>query len=210
MASANKLLILTVCASMLFGGCYDPDDESSGCPNPTSTFYDLSADDLAKVPYTGFDTLYFKDKQGDTAVVAGGGKTFYDDLEYVFNSGGPACLQDTLRYRAYKIFFRSLRGNLDFTFEQRRLKFSATVSRNKYLPYYFTAYYPGLGQTSIYPDYIDSLTINGVKYGRIDIENGYDRPVEDTTYRLLINQSHGVLSISSKMHNEEYTLLKIK
>ncbi|MES2558409.1 MAG: hypothetical protein V4590_01625 [Bacteroidota bacterium] len=44
--------------------------------DPITYNYTISADDLSKVPYTGFDTLYFINKLGDTCIVRGTGKKF--------------------------------------------------------------------------------------------------------------------------------------
>lgn len=180
------------------------------CPDMKYETNNLSAGDLDKVPYSGFDTLYFLNKQRDTCIVRGTGKQF--SYEIKSPNGNPNCGPDhQYTNQLYTIQFIPMRGNLSFVLTQKydpqRIYFDMgdsysvifdTESNRVGLEY--------LGS----PYYIDSLMINGVKYGRItvclaDIKRGVQE--FDTTYKLLYNISHGILFIKSEKENEEFSII---
>ena len=199
------LFTLLITTAIYFNSCTP--DETPVCGTAYNTTVNFTADDLSKVPYTGFDTLYFKDINGDTNIVVGSGKQYYYDKVYKTH-GGPACPPDVTNNQAYKIQFNPIKGDLNFKFIQQRTDWSIVIRKQNYSAY-FTEYYSLLDLTLPNDKYhFDSLTINGKSYYKVMLENGYNDYDGDTTYQALINKSFGLLSIKSRKENEEYTLLK--
>jgi hypothetical protein len=201
--------ILMTLSSVYLCSCYDP-NKNTPCPDTQYETHNLSAADLNKVPYTGFDTLYFLNKQGDTCIVRGTGKRF--SYEIKTQNGNPACPpSDQYTNQLYTIQFIPIRGNLSFSltqkYEPRRIYFD----RGDFYLVRFDTESNRIGLE--YPEwsnYIDSLTINKEKYGRIivchsEIKNRVQE--YDTTYKLLYNMSHGVLFIKSDKDNEEFSII---
>lgn len=195
------LLTLLCITAFYFTSCKP--DEQSPCSDASNTIVNLTAIELNKVPYTGFDTLYFLSKTGDTNIVVGGGKQYYYDTKY--STQPPDCPQNqSTQYQAYKINFTPTKGDLNFSIIQREIKYSIYINVNKY-PFSFSAETGSIGvkiTNSIY-QYFDSLTINNYKYDKVLVFLA-----QDTTYKLYMNQPNGILFIRSLKDNEEYSIMK--
>lgn len=204
----NSILffVFLIATAFYFNSCKP--DETPACGNASNTTINLTPDELAKVPYTGFDTLYFKGINGDTNIVVGTGKQFYYDIKYTTH-GGPDCPMDVANYQACKIDFNTLKGDLSFTYTQKLLDRKAIITKDNY-PVYFILNFDLLGTKSSYNLYSDSMVINGYKYGCVYGALAYNNITDnkDTSYISYINQTNGVLFIKSQKSNEEYSLLK--
>lgn len=77
------------------------------------TYYYLSEEDKAKVPYTGTDTLVFVSNTNDTAVCIGQGKKQFFTVEY--DSGNPDCKPPEYYYEAYNYKFIDTNNLLNIT-----------------------------------------------------------------------------------------------
>ena len=186
--------LLCACA-FYFNSCKP--DETPVCGQATNTTINFTPAELSKVPYNGHDTLYFKDINGDTNIVVGSGKQFYYDVTYTTH-GGPACPDDVTNSQAYSIKFTSIKGSLNFDMFQRKENSSILINW-KDNNSHFSSEYTSIGlQWLGSPYYIDSLSINNFRYGRI-----YLFLASDTIHKLYFNQSYGILSMKSD--NDEYS-----
>ena len=183
------LLTLLCITAFYFTSCTP--DETPICGTAYNTTVNFTADDLSKVPYTGFDTLYFKDINGDTNIVVGSGKQYYYDKEYKTH-GGPACPPDVTNLQAYKIQFNPIKGDLNFKFIQQRDGSWFAISKTKYSCVFIFEYYLLKDSTLVYKG--------------VPISNITD--IADTTYACTFNLKQGILHFKSLKENEEYTLLK--
>ena len=176
-------------------------------------FRSLSAAELAKVTYTGFDTLYFLDKTGDTNIVVGGGRQFFYNQESFDPTLGD-CQTDQVNHQGYRIYFKPLKGDLYFQFWQqlfyqplfdRIVKIVRGSNWNVFLFVEFDL----LGTKGNTYLYTDSMTINGYKYGRVYGTTKYDGSVyvNDTSYKAYMNQTNGVLYLRDQDNNQEYSLI---
>jgi hypothetical protein len=115
----NTILVYCACASLFYlQSCYDPNSNVE-CNDTETQTRNISADDLSKVPYTGFDTLYFLNKHGDTCIVRGTGKQYYNETELESMRAG--CPPQRTVFGAYKISFISVKGGFDFYFILRKI-----------------------------------------------------------------------------------------
>ena len=183
-------LLTLICITALYFTSCTP-DETPVCGTAYNTTVNFTADDLSKVPYTGFDTLYFKDINGDTNIVVGSGKQYYYDKEYKTH-GGPACPPDVTNLQAYKIQFNPIKGDLNFKFIQQRDGSWFAISKTKYSCVFIFEYYLLKDSTLVYKG--------------VPISNITD--IADTTYACTFNLKQGILHFKSLKENEEYTLLK--
>ena len=70
---ARLVLVAAFIALTFLSNC----NKTPPCPDSETTTENLPASTLSKVPYSGNDTLYFLNKQGDTCIVKGNGKQYY-------------------------------------------------------------------------------------------------------------------------------------
>jgi hypothetical protein len=195
------LILLIISLVIQLQSCYDP-IKNTPCADTQYRTRNISQEDLSKVPYTGFDTLYFLNKQGDTCIVRGTGKQFSYEIEDEF--GNPAC-DPTYRYsnQIYSISFIAVKGNLDFKLTQSY--FYVIVERGDLysVDYQASSFRVGLRN--------DSIVLKGVNYRQIvsflpsvklGLGGGFDY-----TYSLLYNSSYGVLYIKSEKENEEFSII---
>jgi hypothetical protein len=201
--------ILMTLSSVYLCSCYDP-NKNTPCPDTQYETHNLSAADLNKVPYTGFDTLYFLNKQGDTCIVRGTGKQFSYEIKN--QNGNPACPPNyQYNNQLYNLQFIPIRGNLSFILAHKYDPKRVYIDRGDQYSVKFNSESNAIGLK--YPDdpyYIDSLLINEHKYGRIIVcLSAIKNRVQeyDTTYKLLYNMSHGVLFIKSDKENEEFSII---
>jgi hypothetical protein len=203
------LFFTLLCIGALYLTSCKP-NEQSPCQSASNTNIDFTAAELAKVPYNGFDTLYFLSKTGDTNIVVGGGKQFY--YLKTNTTVPPDCPPNqTIQYQAYKINFTPIKGDLNFTFKQQKINSGTIISVKNYLVDFIDEYdFLGTKQsTNIY--YIDSVVINLIKYGRVSISLSQinNRIGQyDTTYKLYMNQPNGILYIKSSVDDDEYSIIK--
>ena len=200
------LFCTLLCLGVLYLNSCKP-NEQSPCQTTNNTNTDFTAAELAKVPYNGFDTLYFLSKTGDTNIVVGGGKQYYYDIEHT--TVPPDCPPNqTIQHQAYKINFTPIKGNLSFTLRQRQINYEISIAKSNYTNS-FSLYYPSLGIKDVNNKYyFDSLLLNNCKYGRVIKMFGDINYKSDTTFQILINQSNGLLLIASQKDDEEYSIIK--
>ena len=200
------LLTLLCITAFYFTSCKP--NEQSPCIDASNTIVNLTAIELSKVPYTGFDTLYFLSKTGDTNIVVGGGKQYYYDTKY--STQPPDCPQNqTTQYQAYKINFIPTKGDLSFTLKIRKIDNSLYIISIKY-PIVFDESFSSLGKRDLtYFYYVDSLKINSINYTTINrlIPRPNIGPI-DNSYFLYYDLNKGVLLIRSQKDNEEYSIIK--
>lgn len=205
----NTILVYCVGVSLCYlQSCYDP-NSNVDCNDTETITQNISAGDLSKVPYTGFDTLYFLNKQGDTCVVRGTGKQYSYETEYL--QGNPACPpSQKYNYQVYRINFIALRGNLEFTIYQNGEVGLIKIEKSNYDTYFYsTASIIGVKYNNR-PYYIDSLILNGSPYGRITVFSSNvagEVGVNDTSYKLFYNQPYGILYMKSSKQNEEFSII---
>ncbi|MES2560143.1 MAG: hypothetical protein V4590_10405 [Bacteroidota bacterium] len=202
----HLLASIGVCFGLIqLQSCGDP---SSHCKDPQTYHHNISASDLSKVPYTGFDTLYFIGKAGDTCIVRGTGKKFSSEEKR--ESSDPGCPTERIDVnQLYTINFIPIKGNLEFQLSQKQSDYNVTVDRSTY-NVIFRFESRGIDREENNEDYIDSLIIKNKVYTRISVFLTAVKPigsVRDTTNRLLYNKSYGILYIKSTKQNEEYCLI---
>jgi hypothetical protein len=209
----NRSLNLILISLILLFICCNRND--SPCDEGLQTKYytaDFSEDELKKVPYNGFDTLYFLSNDGDTCIVRGTGKEFF--IEQSIDRGIPLCPPNSItNCQAYKIHFVSLRGNFDFTIQQKRLGREIIIKRDNlnFNHIIFTKEYDLLKKQEIINQYyLDTVIINKYKYSEVNralvVRNGV--VIADTSYNLLINRIDGLLLYQNNNKNEEFTIIK--
>ncbi len=188
----NSILffVFLIATAFYFNSCKP--DETPACGHASNTTVNLTPDELAKVPYTGFDTLYFKAINGDTNIVVGTGKQFYYDVQYT-SHGGPDCPQDVANYQAYKIQFNPIRGDLRFTFKQQRIDWSININKSDYSINFYFSYY--------------QLTDSTKTYQGIPFDKSTNTYI-DNSYACSYTIKNGITYIKSQKENEEYSLLK--
>jgi hypothetical protein len=194
------LILLIISLVIQLQSCYDP-IKNTPCADTQYRTRNISQEDLSKVPYTGFDTLYFLNKQGDTCIVRGTGKQFSYEIEDEF--GNPAC-DPTYRYsnQVYDISYVAIRGNLAFRLTQNRYRI--LVDRGDFYAVSFSSFSGDVGLQN------DSLILNGVNYRQIiSFLPLLKNKVEDFdySYSLLYNSNYGVLYIKSEKENEEFSII---
>lgn len=171
--------------------------------------FEFTADELSKVPYTGTDTLYFLSNQGDTCIVQGIGKKCTYNTEVEPNGIGCEQPQNIKNYQTCVINFIPIKGDLEFNLttskkERRIIVEWLTYRRNFYFPFSNT------GVPIENKDfYIDTLTINNVKYEVIRKDFGF-APFAvnpDTLTKLLYNKSNGLLLLENKLTNQQYSII---
>ncbi|MEI6596318.1 MAG: hypothetical protein WCO28_12200 [Bacteroidota bacterium] len=198
------LFTLLIITAIYFTSCKP--DEQSPCSDASNTIVNLTAIELSKVPYTGFDTLYFLSKTGDTNIVVGGGKQYYYDTKY--STQPPDCPQNqTTQYQAYKINFTPTKGDLNFQLLQQSMHTQISIASKVY-PILFKSLYGYIGGVS---SDIDIIKINGIEYNNIFIFlSSMKNQIQnyDTSYTLYYNKSNGILLIKSIKDNEEYSIIK--
>jgi hypothetical protein len=185
-------------------------NKTPSCPESKTTTEDLTVSSLSKVPYSGYDTLYFLNKQGDTCIVRGTGKKYYYLTETVV--GNPDCPDDSRKVQKFKINFLPIQGDLSYSIELVDNTFlNIDVKTYKYL---FWLRVKGIGVAAGDPNNpfdLDSISINGKTYFTIDrayteMRNNPNQ-VDNENYQVYYNMEFGILRIISKESNEEYTIV---
>jgi hypothetical protein len=128
------------------------------------TYYYLSEEDKAKVPYTGTDTLVFVSNTNDTAVCIGQGKKQFYTVEY--DSGNPDCKPPEYYYEAYNYKFIDTNNLLNITLNVYNYEDNMEIKNNDLslfpinLIYFYEKYYN------------DSASTNKNQYNTLRINNG--------------------------------------
>ncbi len=206
-----KLFFVIGFASLFLSNCGNDDP----CEGVTTRIYTetLSQFELDKVPYTGFDTLYFLNKEGDTCITKGTGKKYFVEQRESLNM--PGCPPSSItKSNAYKIEFVPIKGNLAFDFIMSKKESCISVihkfNTRSNEPYFKLALYL-IGQVSTTEqNYTDTMMINNQKYGRVykmSVKQ-FNANLEDSSYKAYANQSHGVLHLSSVKDNMSFSIIK--
>lgn len=216
MKHQQTLFILLSFVAMVFNlqSCRPRDGED--CPVLKDIVHKFSAADERIIPYTGYDTLYFLNKQGDTCMVRGTGKQYYIETELESMRAG--CPPQRTVSDAYKIDFVSVKGGFDFYIIKRIVYNNVYIGRRA-MKYVFTVNYYTLGKPVVINEYyFDTVTINGYAYPEVNktrllavmpnSTSGGHYTIEDTTYQLLVNRYNGVLLFKNDNTNEYYTLIQ--
>ncbi len=207
-----KLVMAIGLAAFTLTNCGN--DDPCGKDAETLYYYETLSDfELNKAPYTGFDTLYFLNKEGDTCITKGTGKKYFVEQRESLNM--PGCPPSSItKSNAYKIEFVPIKGNLAFDFIMSKQTGSVKVihkfNTRANEPYFEVAFYL-LGQISSTGQYYtDTMVINNQKYGRVyqAIVIQFNVTLKDSTYKSYINQSHGVLHLSSVKDNMSFSIIK--
>jgi hypothetical protein len=104
----TKLLIMLSLLAIITSCSKDP-----GPCGGQKTYYYLSEEDKAKVPYTGTDTLVFVSNTNDIAVCIGQGKKQFFTVNYI--EGNPDCDPAEYYYEAYNYKFIDTNNLLNLT-----------------------------------------------------------------------------------------------
>jgi hypothetical protein len=175
MKTINRLILLVI--TMVSLATLNNCGKGPVCSDSETTTQDLTASSLSKVPYTGYDTLYFLNKQGDTCIVRGTGKQFYYLTETEI--GNPDCPDDYKKIQGYSILFTSVKGDLFFKLNLEDV-FDIKIDVKKYA-YYFEYSTDEIGVIGRPDDtfYIDTITIENKQYHTVRI--AYTRKKNEST-----------------------------
>lgn len=209
----NTILVYGVSVSLCYlQSCYDP-NSNVDCNDTETITRNISTDDLSKVPYIGFDTLYFLNKQGDTCIVRGTGKQYSYEISY--ENGNPACPPPRKYFnQLYSIHFVPIKGSFGFVLTQKYNPQRIYIDRHSYSAV-FNWISSSIGNYPPTPSslfYMDSATINGVVYKKITVFLTDVRgkiSVRDTSYKLFYNKTYGILYIKSSKQNEEFSIIPV-
>jgi hypothetical protein len=203
MKNSSFIIYIAIAYLITFSGC-----KRDTCPDIVTQHDTLNftPSELSKVPYTGFDTLYFLNKLGDTCIVRGTGKKW--GYETQTEASGIGCGPEKITYYpSCTINFQPVKNDLEFKLTMSRKEWSIIIewpSHQKwfYLPFFNT----GIPRPES-PDYIESIAINNKQYTVVRQGLGYslNAVVADSTYRILYNIDHGLLQIQD-LNFENYTL----
>jgi hypothetical protein len=159
------------------------------------TYYYLSEEDKAKVPYTGKDTLVFVSNTNDTAVCIGQGKKQFFTVEY--DSGNPDCKPPEYYYEAYKNTFKSTPSKLNFEVTLYKKDKSGLEAihflNNNETEIDYKIYLIDIGNINV-GNYKDSINIFGVWHKSVTISNGLGNPLNGAVF---YNKKDGFLVISN-------------
>jgi hypothetical protein len=186
MKHLQTLFILLSFVAIVFNlqSCRPRDGED--CPVLKDTVYTLSAEDERKIPYIGYDTLYFLNKQGDTCIVRGTGKQYYTEIQSESIRAG--CPPQNYTSKSYIIDFQSLKGEFSFLF-----KVQAGILHRIFLS--------EKGATTDFRIYLFELQNSTLFYG------GVSDITRDTCYTSTYNMRLGVTQIKNCNLNTNYTLI---
>lgn len=200
------VLLVAFLFSLYSCGPKDPD-----CMNTQYETVNLTSGDEAKIPYTGYDTLHFLSKQGDTCILRGTGKQyFYEDVN---ETSIPVCPPTrTTHYQGFSINFIAIKGDLHFNIKVHSSVATLEVNTisnfdNNVL---FAASYNQIGTVQTFL-YHDSLEIAGTYYYKVfkmssiieGIPNAYD-----PSNIALINNQLGILYLANTTNSTEYSFIK--
>ena len=87
------------------------------CPEPKDFYFNLDADPLSRVPYSGFETISFLKNKSDTYVFVGNGKKFYYN---VIKGPMGGCPSDNEHYQGFLIEYTS-KNNVSIFFRLERI-----------------------------------------------------------------------------------------
>lgn len=198
----NSLLLLFVLtAPLLLSNCTRID--CSDTPPDRVINHDFGINELKKVPYSGNDTLHFLNKDGDTCIVRGTGKKFYQTQGDSRLIGSMDCgPREYDMYQSYIISYISLRGNLEFVLEQSKRSGQIQITPKIYGPLFTLDYY----KMDMNDGRIDSITINNTQHYNVYAMFNYR---DDTiSYKALINQTEGILYLKNEIENQEFSIIK--
>jgi hypothetical protein len=208
---SRKYIAMAFLAAFTLTNCGNDDPcEGVTTRNYTET---LNQFELEKAPYTGFDTLYFLNKEGDTCITKGTGKQVFVEQRESLNM--PGCPPSSItKSNAYKIEFVPIKGNLAFDFIMSKQNGSVKVihkfNTRANEPYFELELFLLGQQNMTWKGFTDTLVINSQKYGRVyqALVKQFNVYLGDSTYKSYINQSHGVLHLSSVKDNMSFSIIK--
>jgi hypothetical protein len=182
----REVSIWTLIFCILTGCTKDP---GTGCAEASDTYYTISAEEKAKIPYSanGLDTMLFISNTGDTDILYGQGVQQMDLL--LESSGGPpGCKHSTMRYEGIKYAFQ---GN-DLKQFHHLVHLVPSGSMKTPLVDITIAGHTFQNFYASWPAY-DTITINNLEYTGYILKG--IAPLADSVNYIFYSPIHGVLSI---------------
>jgi len=190
-----KTKISTILIAFLLGCivCFTTCKKNSGCPDATNTYYNLSADEKSKIPYSGTDTLIFLSNTGDSAKLFGHGKTDNYNTQSYWQAT-PDCPQTTTNCEIISTTY--IGSNIGFS----NIKFipenlceppaivSISINGIKFQDYL-------LLQLSDSSNYHDTTIINSKLYHGIKIFSLNANITIDSTNYIIYNYPSGIVKV---------------
>jgi hypothetical protein len=196
----TKFLIILSLLAIITSCTKDP-----GPCGGQKTYYYLSEEDKAKVPYTGTDTLVFVSNTNDTAVCIGQGKKQFFTIDY--DSGNPDCKPPEFYYEAYRNTFKSAPSKLNFevTLYKKYISGLETIHflNNNEIEIDYKIYLIDIDNINV-GNYKDSINILGVWHKSVTKSNGLDNPLNGTVF---YNKKDGFLVISNSDSSKIWQLI---
>jgi hypothetical protein len=177
------------------------------CESKTTTI-DLEPAALSKVTYTGYDTLFFLNSQGDTCILRGTGKQYYYKT-VPLTDNNPQCEPNYEKSQAYNIDFIPILGEFSFTLTLED-KDDVIINVKKY-PYQYTFLTYEIGVESESSTlYMDTVTINGTLYRTIRLAriSRKNNPLDSSpNYSAYYSKDFGIIKLENLDLNEVYTII---
>ena len=184
------LFFALICSSALvFNSCKRNNDPP--CTNGANNYYNITADEKSKIPYTGTDTLIYISNSNDTAKLLGQGKQDYF-LNQPHYGGNPECNPGSENYQTYYYSFmgkQSLLNEIDVEYHSTGggvydMNINITINNIKIINENLFAYFNS--------NYTDTIHINNKLY--------YGRNIK----------GDGIDSLTVFFYNYNFGILKIK
>jgi hypothetical protein len=165
--------------------------KGDGCEEhePVNMYYNISADDKSKIPFTGTDTLVYISTDGDTAVLYGQGKSAFTEKVAQKWDPDPGC--STYDYNFFENIEFVYKGNhpdLNFIHVDINASVYAPKKTNADITIGVVSYSTYLGSLNYIPDYKDTVLINSFLYHGWKIVGTLNIPC-------VYNYQHGFLKI---------------
>jgi hypothetical protein len=172
-------------------------DTNCGDTSDVVNNYFISADDKAKIPFKGNDTLVYISDAGDTATLIGEGKNTWTEQKITNISGGDCAKNQIDKKETISIECNGNNNELNKILykisgnkERTLIEYVVNTFYSNDYPYYFNSD----------KFYTDSTLINSIFYPGVLIDN--------VNYKALYNFNYGFLKIEFK--GGKIWLLKIK
>lgn len=197
------LIIIAFLLVTTMSGC----TKNKSCPDAQTTTIDLTPASLSKVPYTGYETISFLNKQGDTCIVAGTGKQYYYNTKS--KNSTTNCTSDQTKTQGFTIKFAPVRGDLSFNLSL----FGNSLLEIDVKMYRYTFEFES-NQIGVLDDQfdLDSMIINNKTYKMVDRAYTVDgiswERTNNDDYQVYYNTQFGVLKIINNENGEEYSILR--
>jgi hypothetical protein len=171
--------------------------KGDGCEEhePVNTYYNISAADKSKIPFTGTDTLVYISTDGDTAVLYGQGKSAFTEKVAQKWDPDPGC--STYDYNFFENIEFVYKGNhpdLNFIHVDINASVYAPKKTNADIIIGTLLYQTYLASLNYTPDYVDSVVINSKSYKGLMIYEGYG---ETHFFPYIYHYQYGLLKITT-------------